>query len=163
MKRFLTTTIGVLSLALSLTACSESPKAADNKMTDSDLERAVTSSINGDQQLAAYKIGVSADADKNAVTLSGTVPTEGARTRAVELAKSGRPALTVTDKIDVKPAEPTEVDRTAYTQDMARDARTKAKASGETVGCPVKSSVIWRISLPSVLARQTAFLPLRFD
>ncbi len=134
MKRFLTTTIGALSLALSLTACSESPKAADNKMTDSDLERAVTASINGDQQLAAYKIGVSADADKNAVTLSGTVPTEGARTRAVELAKSGRPALTVTDKIDVKPAEPTEVDRSAYTEDMARDARTKAKASGETVG-----------------------------
>jgi len=132
MKRFITTTVGILSLTLGLTACSESPKAADsNKMTNGDLERAVTSSINSESGLVAYKIGVSADADKNAVTLSGTVPTEALRTRAVELAKSGRPGLSVTDKIDVKPAE---VERSAYTEDMARDARTKAQASGESIG-----------------------------
>ena len=133
MKTFITTAVGVLALAFGLAACSESPKAADNanKMTNGDLERAVTSSINGDSALVPYKIDVSGDVDKNAVTLSGTVPTEALRTRAVELAKSGRPNLVVTDKIDVKPAE---VERSAYTEDMARDARTKAKASGESIG-----------------------------
>jgi osmotically-inducible protein OsmY len=100
-------------------------------MTNGDLERAVTSSINSDSALAAYKIDVSGDVDKNAVTLSGTVPTEALRTRAVELAKSGRATLLVNDKIDVKPAE---VDRSTYTEDMARDARAKAKASGESIG-----------------------------
>jgi osmotically-inducible protein OsmY len=134
MKTFIKTAVGVLSLAFGLAACSESPKAVDNnatKMTNGDLERTVTASINGDSALVPYKIDVSGDVDKNAVTLSGTVPTEALRTRAVELAKSGRPNLLVTDKIDVKP---TEIERSAYTEDMARDARTKAKASGESIG-----------------------------
>lgn len=132
MKKFITTTFGVLCLALGLTACSESPRAADaNKMTNDDLERAVSASINGESTLTGYKIDVDSDVDKNSVTLSGTVPTEALRTRAVELAKSGRPTLLVNDKIDVKPAE---VERSAYTEDMARDARDKAKASGETIG-----------------------------
>jgi len=132
MKKLITTAVGILSLAFGLAACSESPKAADTpKMTNGDLERAVTSSINSDSALAAYKIDVSGDVDKNAVTLSGTVPTEALRTRAVELAKSGRATLLVNDKIDVKPAE---VDRSTYTEDMARDARAKAKASGESIG-----------------------------
>ena len=126
MKRFLPLTLGALALALNLAACSESPKAADNKMTDSDLERAVTTSLNADSTLA-QKISVSADADKNAVTLTGTVATEALRTRAVELAKSGRASLLVTDKIDVKPLE---LERKDYTEDMAREARSKAKSSG---------------------------------
>jgi hyperosmotically inducible protein len=133
MRKFITTTVGILSLAFGLAACSESPKAADNanKMTNGDLERAVSASINGEPSLVTYKIDVSGDVDKNAVTLSGTVPTEALRSRAVELAKSGRPNLLVTDKIDVKPVE---VERSAYTEDMAREARDKAKASGESVG-----------------------------
>lgn len=130
MKRFLPLTLGALSLALSLAACSESPKPADNKMTDSDLERAVTTSLNADATLA-QKISVSADADKNAVTLTGTVATEALRTRAVELAKSGRATLLVTDKIDVKPLE---VERKDYTEDLAREERSKAHTSGESIG-----------------------------
>jgi osmotically-inducible protein OsmY len=63
--------------------------------------------------------------------LKGTVPTQGARARAVELAKSGRSTLVVTDKIDVKPLE---VERKDYTDEMAREARVKAKDSGETIG-----------------------------
>jgi hypothetical protein len=34
----------------------------------------VTAKINSDATLAAYKLDVDADADKNAVTISGSVP-----------------------------------------------------------------------------------------
>src|SRR4030095_11219343 len=131
MKRLLTLSLGVVCLALGIVACEKSPKAAATKMTDADLERAITASINTDATLTAYRIGVSGDAEKNTATLTGTVPTEAARTRIVELAKAGRPNLVVTDKIDVKPPE---LERKDYTTEMAREAREKAKGSGETIG-----------------------------
>jgi len=76
-------------------------------------------------------IGVEARADKNEVTLSGTVPTEDLRTKAVDLAKNGRPNLVVTDKIDVQPRP---VARSEYTEEMARAAREKAKEFGDKIG-----------------------------
>ena len=72
-----------------------------------------------------------AKADKNEVTLSGTVATEDLRTKAVDLAKNGRPTLVVTDKIDVQPKE---VARSDYTEEMARAARAKAKDFGDKIG-----------------------------
>ena len=106
----------------------ETPAA---KMTNDDLDRSVSAKLNSDVTLASYKIKVDADADKNAVTLSGSVPTENLRTKAVELAKMATPNLVVTDKIDVKPGD---IDRKEYTEEMARDARVRAKETGETVG-----------------------------
>jgi len=106
----------------------ETPAA---KMTNDDLDRSVSARLNSDETLASYKIKVDADADKNAVTLSGSVPTEKLRTKAVELAKMATPNLVVTDKIDVKPGD---IDRKEYTEEMARDARVRAKETGETVG-----------------------------
>jgi osmotically-inducible protein OsmY len=53
------------------------------------------------------------------------------RTEAVQIAKSSRDGVVVTDKIDVKPRELT---RNDYTTDLAREQREKAKASGEKVG-----------------------------
>jgi len=106
----------------------ETPAA---KMTNDDLDRSVSAKLNSDVTLASYKIKVDADADKNAVTLSGSVPTENLRTKAVELAKMATPNLVVTDKIDVKPGD---IDRKDYTEEMARDARVRAKETGETVG-----------------------------
>jgi osmotically-inducible protein OsmY len=47
---------------------------------------------------------VDANADKNEVTISGTVLSQDARTKAVELTKSVQSGLTINDKIDVKPA-----------------------------------------------------------
>jgi osmotically-inducible protein OsmY len=49
----------------------------------------------------------------------------------VALAKSSRPGLSVTDKIDVKPVE---VSRSEYTEDMAREARQKAESAGDKIG-----------------------------
>ena len=74
------------------------------KMSDSDLEKAVRAKLDADVALKEAKLDVDADADKNEVTLSGTVRSEEIRNKAVELAKTAHSGLTVNDKIDVKPA-----------------------------------------------------------
>jgi len=125
-----------ISLAIAgilvLSGCSSnSPKTSVAAgFTDSDLERMVNAKLSTEPVLAK-EIKVSADADKNEVKLSGTVPTESLRTEAVSLAKSVKDGLIITDKIDVKPLE---VSRSEYTEDMARQAREKAKATGDTIG-----------------------------
>jgi len=93
------------------------------------MEQSIKAQFSADPQLQG--IGVDARADKNEVTLSGTVPTEDLRTKAVDLAKNGRPNLVVTDKIDV---QPNQVARSEYTEEMARAAREKAKEFGDKIG-----------------------------
>jgi hypothetical protein len=72
-------------------------------MSGSQLENVVKAKLQSDDQLRNAPIRVSADAEKNAVTLSGTVPSEEARSKAVELAKSAHSGITVNDQIEVKP------------------------------------------------------------
>jgi len=102
--RFLLT----LSLAgvLALTSCSTSTTTANTERrvtTSADLERLIKDRLAADPQLSARKVDVDADAEKNQVTLKGTVPSEQLRLRAVELAKAARNGVAVVDKIDVKP------------------------------------------------------------
>ena len=97
--------------------------------SNSEMEQSIKAQFSADPQLQG--IGVDAKADKNEVTLSGTVPTEDLRTKAVDLAKNGRPNLVVTDKIDVKPNQ---VARSEYTEDMARAARETAREFGDKIG-----------------------------
>ena len=97
--------------------------------SNSNMEQSIKTQLSSDPQLQG--IAVDAKTDKNEVTLSGTVLTEDLRTRAVDLAKNGRPNLVVTDKIDVQPRE---VARNEYTEDMARAAREKAKEFGDKIG-----------------------------
>lgn len=75
-----------------------------SKVSDSDLEKAVRAKLESDPQLKDAKLDVDANADKNEVTISGTVRSQDLRTKAVELAKSTQSGITVNDKIDVKPA-----------------------------------------------------------
>jgi hyperosmotically inducible protein len=100
-------------------------------MSDSDLKNAIKTRLDSDPQLKADDLGVSADADKNTATLSGTVESEALRTKAVEMARAAHSGLVVTDKIDVKPRE---IERKDYTEENARVARENAKSRGETVG-----------------------------
>jgi len=130
-KRLGTTAFAALLTAATLAACNKAPEPQAPKLTNDDLDREVSARINDDAQLVVYKLDVDADADKNAVTLSGAVPTESLRTRAVDAARAAHPGVTVTDKIDVKPGE---VERSAYTEDMAREARQRATESKETIG-----------------------------
>jgi len=73
-------------------------------MSDSALENTIKAKLQSDDKLRTANINVNANADKKEVTLTGTVPSQDMRARAVELAKSAQPDVTVNDKIDVKPA-----------------------------------------------------------
>ena len=106
-------------------------------MTNDDLDRSVTAKINSDATLAVYDIDVDADADKNAITLSGTVPSERLRSKAVDAAKGAAANPVITDKIDVKPEI---VERKDYDEDMAREARERATKSSETVGDSIEDA-----------------------
>jgi len=114
---------------LGASACTNTPNTATGK-SNSDLENSIKSKLATEPELAK-DISVDANADKNTATLSGTVATEQLRERAVSMAKSTAPGLEVTDKIDVKPREAT---RSEYTDDMARQARERAKTNGESIG-----------------------------
>jgi osmotically-inducible protein OsmY len=67
------------------------------------------------------------------------VPTESLRSQAVETAKAVRPTLEITDKIDVKPRE---ISRSEYTEQMAREARDRAKTAGDTIGTSIDDAWI---------------------
>lgn len=134
----------LLSLGLLVLAgCSQSGTTtsanAPAATTDSDLKQVIQSGFNSDPQVSSAKIDVDAHAKDNKVTLSGTVPTETMRLRAVELAKAARPNLEVTDKIDVKP---TDIPRSEYTETMAREARERAKTSGDKIGNSINDAWI---------------------
>src|SRR5712691_1914284 len=90
--------------------------------SNSDMQQSIKTQLSSDPQLQG--IAVDAKADRNEVTLSGTVLTEDLRTRAVDLAKNGRPNLVVTDKIDVQPRE------------VARNPRAKSEGRLVTTNSP---------------------------
>jgi hyperosmotically inducible periplasmic protein len=130
----------LVCLSLPFVSCtkgreSTTQAAREPRMSDSDLKKKIETQINSDPQLRDANLSVSADADKNRATLSGTVPTEQMRTKAVEMARAGHPGLTVDDKIDVKPEVKTsEVTKSEYTPEMARAERERARTHKETVG-----------------------------
>jgi hyperosmotically inducible periplasmic protein len=99
-------------------------------VTNADLKQMVQSKLATEPQLG--QIEVSADVDQNQVTLSGSAPSEQARSEALDLAKAARANLTVVDKIDVQPKVASS--RSDFTEDMAREARQKAKALGDQLG-----------------------------
>ncbi len=127
----------IVTIGISLSGCTDAREASGTsgtpkaKMSNSDLENAIKTKFDADPQLKADDLSVSADADRNEVTLSGTVETQALRMRAVELAKSAHAGLVITDKVDVKPRELT---RAEWTADQAREERTKAKGYGDTIG-----------------------------
>jgi hypothetical protein len=105
----------VLGSTLTLPACdkgrddraptSESvPGSAITKMSDSELENAIRAKLESDDAIKQANLSVSADVDDNKATLSGTVVSQDLRNKAIDLAKSAQPGLTIEDKIDVKPA-----------------------------------------------------------
>jgi osmotically-inducible protein OsmY len=113
MKHLFWITPLVLSASFVLPACNDSRKSGDPisenrsgaiKMSDSDLENAIRTKFDSDQQLKEANLSVSADIDENKATISGTVASQNVRTKAIELARAVQPGLTIEDKIDVKPA-----------------------------------------------------------
>ncbi|MBZ5675646.1 MAG: BON domain-containing protein [Acidobacteriia bacterium] len=136
--------------------------SAPPAMTDTDLQHSIQSRLNADPDLSVAKLDVDADVKNNTVTLKGTVPTETARLRAVELAKAGVPAnLAITDKIDVKPAE---ISRSEFTDEMARDAREKAKTAGDKLGTSINDAWIHtKITSKLISDRDTPVRKINID
>ncbi len=130
----------LLALAfLGVSACSNSGSVTSAATTkDADLKQTIKSKL--DVNPALQQINVSADASRNLVTLSGSVVSEQARTEAVVMAKSAGDNLTIVDKIEVRPQD---LPRGAYTGDMARDAREKAKAVGDKLGASLDDAWIY--------------------
>jgi osmotically-inducible protein OsmY len=115
MKHLYWLTSVVLSSALILPGCdkgqndrapiSESaPGTAAMRMSDADLEKAIRAKLESDDAIKQANLSVSADTDANKAILSGKVVSEDLRNKAIDLAKSAQPGLTIEDQIDVKPA-----------------------------------------------------------
>jgi osmotically-inducible protein OsmY len=130
MRRVAITTAIAIPLLL-LAGCNRSSETtAAAGLTDSDLERSIKAQISTDPKFQGIDIDVDADADENKVTLTGDVPSEEMRARAVDLAKQAHPGITVTDKIDVKPGE---VSRSANTEEQGRTPRDRARTAGDKI------------------------------
>jgi len=138
-KPIILISLGFLMLAGCSQTGSTTSANAPSAMSDSDLQNAIQARLNSDPDLNAAKLDVDAHAKDNKVTLKGTVTTESMRLRAVDLAKAGNPNLEITDKIDVKPRE---VSRSEYTEDMAREARERAKTAGDKIGTSINDAWI---------------------
>jgi osmotically-inducible protein OsmY len=85
------------------TTPSPSTAPSTSKLSDSDLEKAVRAKLENDAQLKVADVSVNADAERNEITLSGTVRSNAVREKAIELAKRAKPGVLVNDQIDVKP------------------------------------------------------------
>jgi len=101
------------------------------KMTNSNLQKQIESKINSDAELRAAKLSVEADVNRNHATLSGTVESPALQDRAVELARSAQPGITLENRIEVKPRE---LSRSEYTEEHARQERERAQQDKDTIG-----------------------------
>ena len=86
------------------TTPSPSTAPSTSKLRDVDLEKAIRAQLENDAQLKEANLNVNAYAERNEVTLSGTVRSRAAREKAIELAKRAKPGVLVNDQMDVKPA-----------------------------------------------------------
>jgi osmotically-inducible protein OsmY len=118
---------------LTIGGCSreDRTKTAASGVADVNLEQSIQTRFAADTQLQNSSLSVTANAEKSEIVLSGTVPSEEARSRAVEVAKEVSPGVQVIDTINVNP---TDTPRREYTELMARRAREKALVLGDRVG-----------------------------
>lgn len=122
---------------------------------DTDLKQSVQSRLASDPALA--QIDISVDASQNQVTLSGTVRSEESRMVAVGMAKTARPNVTVVDRVEVIPEAAT---RSGDAEEIARDARLKAKALGDKLGQSLDDTWI-HAKIEAKLANQGAASTLK--
>jgi osmotically-inducible protein OsmY len=101
------------------------------QISNADLANNIKTKLDSDPQLQTANLKVSADAEKNVATLSGTLESSSLRVKAIDLAKSAQPGLTIEDQIEITSSE---VSRKDYTEQMAQEEWAKAKQLGEKVG-----------------------------
>ena len=102
--------LAVVGIGATLIGCSpagntQAPtSAAQASISNSALEEKIKTNLNSDDQLKLSNLSVTANSYRNEATLTGTVQSEAAKTKAVESAKSAQAGLTVTSKIEVDPS-----------------------------------------------------------
>ena len=102
--------LAVLGISATLTGCSPAGSTqavttpAQAQMNNSALEEKIKTNLNSDEQLKASNLAVMANADRNEATLTGTVQSESAKTKAVDSAKGAQAGLIVISKIEVDPS-----------------------------------------------------------
>jgi osmotically-inducible protein OsmY len=101
------------------------------RMNESDLENTIRARLHNDGLLGGADLNVEANAGRNEVTLSGVVETKVMRDRAIELAGTTDPGVSVNDRIEVRQRE---LSRSEYTEEDASEERERARERGETVG-----------------------------
>jgi osmotically-inducible protein OsmY len=108
-----------------------SEAAREPALTDNQLEQDVQKQFDNDPGLKDANLSVDADADRNMVTLSGTVESEALLNSAMQMARNAHPGLVVNSQIKV---EPREYSRSEWTEEHSRTAREKASKFGDKVG-----------------------------
>ena len=99
--------LAVVGIGASLVGCSPAASTqaattpAQTQLNNSALEDKIKTNLNSDEQLKASNLAVTANAERNEATLTGTVQSEEAKTKAVESAKSAQAGLTVTSNMKV--------------------------------------------------------------
>ena len=98
----------ILGISAFLSGCSTagSPQATGSstpqpQMTNAALEEKIKTNLNADAKIKTANLDVTANADRNEATLSGTVESESMKTKAVESARSAQPGLSVNSNIKV--------------------------------------------------------------
>lgn len=84
-------------------AASFPPGPGSPSAANAELEKAIRTMFERDEQVRRAKLSVQADITKNEVTLAGTVDSESVRSKAIELAKTAHVGVVVNDKISVRP------------------------------------------------------------
>jgi osmotically-inducible protein OsmY len=136
-----------LSVMVVAAGCSRSDRtgttARNGGVSNSDLERMVKEKLTSDPQLNTTDIKVSADADHNQIKLSGTVPSEDLRTKAIDIAKSVQPDASITDTIDVKPHEMARVEDQGAVDRNANNPydRTNSGRTDEAIRSQIESKL----------------------
>jgi osmotically-inducible protein OsmY len=133
-----------LSAAIALVGCTQQAGTTastqqGSAQSNADWEQSVKNKLVADSAVSGTNVDVSANADRNEITLSGTVYSEPMRAAAVNDAKAAKPGAEIIDKMDVKPGE---VPRNLYTEDMAKQTREQAKATGDKLGASLDDAWI---------------------
>lgn len=146
------TALWIASMLL-VTSCSrdEVSKIEATGKDNSNLEHAIRTRLASDAQVQDAALTITANAEKSEVVLSGSVPSEESRGRAVELTKNVQPGLVVIDQIEVRPAEAA---RGEYTEIMAKRAREKALLLGDHIGSSLDDAWIYTKVVTKLAAQQ---------
>jgi hyperosmotically inducible protein len=101
--------------------------------SDAGITTAIKTELAGDDEVKAYQIDV--DTKDKIVTLTGTVDTARAKTRAAEIARLQKGVFQVIDNVTVTPAAPPPI------PDAALTAAVKAKLLADTATSGLKINV----------------------